>query len=105
MLDPEGVVEIVKLIEELHSKYNKTVITITHDLNLARKSDRVIVMRLGEKIAEGTPEEIFKERDLLRSSNLDMPFALSCYSEAMENEVLNKNKELIDALWEYHLKA
>jgi len=104
MLDPEGTEEIIKLIKELHTKYNKTVITITHDLNLAQLSDRVIVMRLGEKIAEGKPEEIFKQRDLLVSSNLDMPFALKVYDEASKIEKLNNDKELMDTLWEYHLK-
>lgn len=104
MLDPEGTEEIIKLIKELHTKYNKTVITITHDLNLAQLSDRVIVMRLGEKIAEGKPEEIFKQRDLLVSSNLDMPFALKAYDEASKIAGLNDDKELMDALWEYHLK-
>lgn len=104
MLDPEGTEEIIKLIKELHTKYNKTVITITHDLNLAQLSDRVIVMRLGEKIAEGKPEEIFKQRDLLVSSNLDMPFALKAYDEASKIEKLNNDKELMDTLWEYHLK-
>lgn len=104
MLDPEGTEEIIKLISELHTKYNKTVITITHDLNLARLSNRVIVMRKGEKIAEGNPEDIFKDGDLLRSSNLDMPFALKAYDEASKNEILKNDKELMDALWEYHLK-
>lgn len=104
MLDPEGTEEIIKLIQDLHTKYNKTVITITHDLNLAQLSNRVIVMRLGQKIAEGTPEEIFKQSDLLKSSNLDMPFALRAYDKASKIEKLNQDKELMDALWEYHLK-
>lgn len=104
MLDPEGTLEIIELIEELHTKYNKTIITITHDLNLAQKSDRIIVMRMGKKVSEGTPEEIFKERELLISSNLDMPFGLKAYDEASKIECLNKDKELMDALWEYHLK-
>lgn len=104
MLDPEGTEEIIRLIQELHTKYNKTVITITHDLNLARLSNRVIVMRMGEKIAEGTPEEIFKQRELLKSSNLDMPFSLRVYDEASKIESLAKDKEFMDTIWEYHLK-
>ena len=104
MLDPQGTEEIIALIKELHTKYNKTVITITHDLNLAELSDHVIVMREGKIISEGTPSEIFKERDILLSSNLDMPFSLKAYYEASRNEILNKNKELMDTLWEYHYK-
>lgn len=104
MLDPEGTEDIINLIKELHTKYNKTVITITHDLNLAQLSDRVIVMRLGEKIAEGNPEDIFKQRDLLKSSNLDMPFSLRMIDEASKIEKLNSDEKLMEALWEYHLK-
>lgn len=102
MLDPEGVREITALIEELHTKYKKTLITITHDLNLAMKSDRIIVLRQGKIISEGLPLEIFKERDILLSSNLDMPFSQKAYYLASCDEKLNTNKELMDALWEYH---
>lgn len=104
MLDPEGTEDIINLIKELHTKYNKTVITITHDLNLAQLSDRVIIMRLGEKIAEGKPEDIFKQRDLLKSSNLDMPFSLQIIDEASKIEKLSNDEKLMEALWEYHLK-
>ena len=104
MLDPEGVEEITKLIDELRNTYNKTLITITHDLNLAMKSDNIIVLREGEIIKEGKPEDIFNERDLLLSSNLDMPFSQKAYYFASRDEKLNSNKELMDALWEYHFK-
>ena len=104
MLDPEGVEDIISLIDELHTKYKKTVITITHDLNLAMHSDNIIVLREGVIIKEGKPEEIFKERELLLSSNLDMPFSQKAYYLASRDEEISKNKELMDALWEYHFK-
>lgn len=104
MLDPEGVVEITKLISELSRKYNKTVITITHDLNIAKMSDRIIVLKDGEIIKTGVPSEIFEERELLLSSNLDMPFGLKAYYLASIDEDIKNNKELMDTLWEYHSK-
>ena len=104
MLDPQGTEEIINIINELHQKHNKTIITITHDLNFAAKSDRIIVMREGELVLSGKPEEIFERRDILLSSNLDMPFGLRAAFLAKEDDTLNKNKELIDTLWEYHLK-
>ena len=58
-------------------------------------------MKQGEIIKEGSPEEIFMERDILLSSNLDMPFSLNAAYQASKTE-LNENKELMDALWEYH---
>lgn len=104
MLDPEGTMEIIKLIKELHNNYNKTIITITHDLNLAELSDHIIVMKQGQIIKDGTPSEIFKERDILLSSNLDMPFSLKAAYEASKISSLVNNKELMDTLWEYHSK-
>ncbi len=104
MLDPQGTEEIINIIEELHNKYNKTIITITHDLNLASKSDHIIVMRQGKQILSGTPNEVFERRDILLSSNLDMPFGLRAAFLAKEDDIISKNKELIDTLWEYHLE-
>lgn len=103
MLDPEGVEEITGLITELKEKYQKTIITITHDLNLAAKSDRIIVLKDGEILAQGTPKEIFMDRELLKSSHLDMPFALRFYEEAQKTDLKN-NREVMEVLWEYHLK-
>lgn len=104
MLDPEGTRDIIGLIKELKDTYHKTIITITHDLELAKMSDRVLVFKQGTIISEGAPEEIFKDRELLMSSNLDMPFGLKMYTLAMENPKINQNRKVIDALWEYHLK-
>lgn len=40
----------------------KTIITITHDLNMALKySNRILILRGGEKITEGTPHEVIHE--------------------------------------------
>ncbi|MBD5390896.1 energy-coupling factor transporter ATPase [bacterium] len=104
MLDPEGIQEITKLILELKEKYHKTIIMITHDLALAGRSDHLIVLKEGKIIKEGSPEEVFKERELLKSSNLDVPFSLRFYLEAKQNSTLSKDEKLMEALWEYHLK-
>lgn len=99
MLDPQGTREIIALINELKEKYHKTIITITHDLDLARLSDRIIVMKEGNIIADDVPGKIFEQSDLLKSSKLDMPFNLKLYKEVEANSKLNSNKELMEALW------
>lgn len=99
MLDPQGTREIIALIKELKEKYHKTIITITHDLDLARLSDRIIVMKEGNIIADDVPGKIFEQSDLLKSSKLDMPFNLKLYKEVEVNSKLNSNKELMEALW------
>ncbi len=104
MLDPEGTKEITDLIIELKEKYNKTIIMITHDLALANRSDYILVLKNGHVIKEGKPKDVFIDRELLKSSNLDVPFSLRFYLEAKHLDVLNKDERLMEALWEYHLK-
>lgn len=99
MLDPEGVKDITNLICDLKNKYHKTIITITHDLDLAALSDRVIVLKDGLIIGEGKPLDIFKDEDILKQSRLDMPFNLKLYKTVKENEKLNKNERLLETLW------
>lgn len=101
MLDPQGTNEIVELIKRLNKERNKTVITITHDLAFAGLSDRLFVLKQGELILQGIPQEVFKEVDLLKSSNLEVPQALNVY-----NHFKNKKapKALLEALWEFNSK-
>lgn len=99
MLDPQGTRDIIELIKELKEKYNKTIITITHDLNLAKLSDDIIVLKEGKIIAEGAPKDIFLDEEMLTSSNLDMPFNLKLYKEVTKDSKLSKNERLVNALW------
>lgn len=101
MLDPEGVNDILNLIYSL--KKDKTIITITHKLDFAAKSDRIIVFNKGKVVIDDSPLETFKKIDVLKEAKLDIPFNLKVYNEALANEKLKNNKELMDALWELSL--
>ena len=63
MLDPQGTKDITNLIRKVNKEMNKTVITITHDLALANKSNHIFVLKDGELILRGSPKEVFKEED------------------------------------------
>jgi energy-coupling factor transport system ATP-binding protein len=104
MLDPQGTKEISDFILELNDKYDKTLITITHDLEFARKADNIVVLNDGVVIFLGTPDEVFKNSDILKRINLDIPFGLKIYETAKEDIELKDNKKLMDALWQYSLK-
>ena len=57
-LNPEMREKILKIIAELPSK-GKSAIIIEHDMDFVERiCDRVIFMDMGEKISEGTPEEV-----------------------------------------------
>lgn len=103
MLDPDGVKDVVKLISELRQTTNKTIITITHDLELAKESDKIFVFKNGTITASGTPSEIFKLGNILTDSNLEIPFELQLYKAAEDDEVLKNDKELMECLWQLGL--
>lgn len=104
MLDPEGVSEISNLITKLNREYNKTIITITHDLDFALKSDYCIVLKAGKIILEGKPQEVFTQPEILESSQLSIPFGLDLYNQILEDPKLKQSKELVKTIWEYNLK-
>ncbi len=103
MLDPKGVEDISKLIKVIQEMKDKTIITITHDLNLAKYSDTVVVLKQGEVIAVDKPEIIFSKNDILKSSNLEMPFYLKVHNELVNDDKLKDNEKLVDLLW--HLSS
>ncbi len=74
MLDPKGRLEVISTIQQLKEEKNLTVISITHDIDEAANANRVLVMKAGELVQEGTPEEIFSAGEKLVAMGLDLPF-------------------------------
>lgn len=63
-LDPITSREISELILQMQKKYKTSSIIITHDMECAEiTADRVVVLKEGEFIAEGTFDEIKKSED------------------------------------------
>lgn len=104
MLDPEGKKDITKFIIRLNKEFDKTLITITHDLEFAQRADHIVVMNEGSIIMQGKPEEIFLKGETLKNINLDVPFSLRVYEKAKSDDKLKDNQKLMEALWAYCLK-
>ena len=76
MLDPKGKKEIRELILKMREKNPKlTILSITHDIEEAAMSDKVLVINEGKVFAYGKPEEVFSDVDALKEIRLDAPFA------------------------------
>ena len=73
MLDPIGRKEVMKTIKKLNREHGVTIILITHYMDEAAKADRIVVMDSGKTILDGTPKEVFKNVELLKSVGLDVP--------------------------------
>ena len=73
MLDPQGRREVLKAVTRLNKEHHMTVVLITHHMAEAVLADRVVVMSEGAIIADGSPEEVFVQVELLQSVGLTVP--------------------------------
>ena len=72
MLDPIGRSEVMKVAVQLH-KEGITVVLITHFMDEAALSDRIVVMDSGSIVMDDVPSEIFKRVDELEALDLAAP--------------------------------
>ncbi len=73
-LDPVGREEILGGIYSYQRKRKNSVIIVSHSMeDMARYSDRLIVMNGGEVFMQGSCREVFSESDKLMSVGLDIP--------------------------------
>lgn len=73
MLDPGGRREVLDTIRKLNREHNMTVLNITHYMNEAAEADRIIVINDGSLLLDGTPDEIFAQRNVLQKVGLEVP--------------------------------
>lgn len=75
MLDPQGRNDIRTLIRNMKKENpDLTIISITHDIEEAYQSDRVIVINKGKVAKEGTPDDVFSDEVLMKKIDLTIPF-------------------------------
>ncbi len=75
-LDPVGRSEILALIKKLQKEISPTVITVSHNMDdMAAMADRIIALKDGEIVADGSPKRVFCNRRLIAEAGLDLPAA------------------------------
>jgi len=80
MLDPRGRREVIDTIGRLNREKGITVVLITHHMDEAAKCQRVVVLHQGRIAADGTPQEVFSQVELLHSIGLAAPETVElCY--------------------------
>lgn len=73
-LDPAGRSEILKNIEDYRKAKNATVMMVSHSMNdVARLTDRLLVMNGAHLAMDGTPDEVFSHAEELTQIGLDIP--------------------------------
>ncbi|MBF0778317.1 energy-coupling factor ABC transporter ATP-binding protein [Streptococcus cuniculi] len=103
MLDPEGRLDLIRIVKDIKEKHQITVISITHDLDEVALSDRVMVMKKGQIESISGPADLFMREDL-KDLDLDQPFTATLVQQLREKGVdvpsrYFTEEELEETLW------
>ncbi len=73
-LDPRGRRDILGHIQRLRAERGITVVLVSHNMEeVARLTDRLVVLNAGRVVLEGPTREVFGQSDLLRQNGLGVP--------------------------------
>ena len=102
MLDPKGRKQIMGIIHQLHGE-GITCILITHFMEEAAQAERILILNDGEIYMDGTPREIFTDRESLSALGLYVPMAVDLSYQLNDLGIhlpagIVEEEELIDAL-------
>lgn len=100
MLDPKGKREVLELIKKVQENKDKTLISITHDMDEAILADFVLVFSEGKLIASGKPQEILSNKKIVDLAKIDAPFIYKV-SEALSSKGIHatyEKDELVGAI-------
>jgi energy-coupling factor transport system ATP-binding protein len=99
MLDPKSRRDLLSTLRRLAAATHLTILSITHDMDEAAASNRILVMQDGKIVNDGTPGQIFSTEKALGA-----PF-----SERLRRILLAKGRrapdqymteeEMVDWLW------
>ncbi len=74
-LDPKTCEEIILIIERLNKEFNKTIIIVTHIMDLVfRLSNRVMLLNKGELIKFEDTYEFFNDKDMMEKYLIEPPY-------------------------------
>ena len=87
-LDPAHQLEILNVLRMINEQQKKTIVMTLHDINLAsRFSDRIIAMKQGQVIKEGTPAEVITAETLKQVFSIEAEIV--CHGETKRPLILS----------------
>ncbi|SYV97913.1 ABC transporter, ATP-binding protein [Mycoplasmopsis edwardii] len=98
MLDPKGKNSVLNIIKEIKESREKTLISITHDMDEAILADKCLVFSHGELVASGDPKTILNNKEILELAKIDSPFIYKLSSMIDGMEPTYNREELVKEL-------
>ena len=107
--DPQSSKDLMNLITEFH-KNGKTIIIITHDMDLVNTyTKRVVMLERGQVTFDGTPNELFSY--IKGYDRLDVPSVIKVAEKLKEKGMdidinqIHTNEDLVEAIKNWRNKA
>ncbi|MBQ9992865.1 MAG: energy-coupling factor transporter ATPase [Firmicutes bacterium] len=91
MLDPVLRCQVLQVLQQLHREMGMGLIYITNVMDEVYLADRVIVLNKGNFIMQGTPTEIFSQREKLIEIGLGIPSAQEICLRLFDMGLLERN--------------
>lgn len=92
-LDPYSRKELLELLKHIHETTNKTIIIVSHDMNLvANYSKRTIVLDEGQIVFDGKTRDLFNNYQQLEKLHLDLPYISKLALELKNRNIISFNQ-------------
>lgn len=96
-LDPQGKKEFIKLLHTLHKTFVKTIILVSHDMDLVSENcSRCAIFSKGKILSVGSPKEIFSNEENLTALGLELPTIAYLTKELEKKGIFADNDFTID---------
>ena len=105
MIDINEKEEILKILKDYNIRKRVTILYLTHDLNEALYSDRLVVLNEGKIILDGKIPYVFQEEAVMRKMGLEFPFIVELIRKLKVYNILKEHKDyesferLVDDIW------
>lgn len=96
-LDPKAHKDVLAMVEEVHRRTGNITIFVSHNMaDIARLSDKIVVIDSGKLVTVGTPKEVFSRKDELRAVGLDLP-PVTEFTESLREKGIDLSATILDA--------
>ena len=101
MLDPRGKREVRECIKQMRKENpNLSILSITHDLEEAFASDKIIVLQEGKVVGYDKPEKLMEKPEIFEKTSLDLPFKNKLVKELKEQGIDLNNTDSLERIVE-----
>lgn len=95
-LDPKAHKDVLAMVEEVHRRTDNITIFVSHNMaDIARLSDKIVVIDSGRLVTVGTPKEVFSRKDELRAVGLDLP-PVTEFTESLREKGIDLSATILD---------